>query len=127
MTLIQQPSGRMPTNIVKDVMSWKAFIETIASEQATTGSYVDLADSIIGDIGGMDKVVYAIACVTQNSFYKVLGSLDNSAWTEVVAENGIVAGVTEFQEIDPALYRYYKIQIKEDVAGGSVSAEGFAQ
>ena len=97
-----------------------------AVAQATTVAYVDLADSII-DSGPFRYVSYTLACLTQNSLYKIIGSNDGDNWFDVVAEQAISAAAIDSQAITAPTFRYYKVQIKESVAGGTISAVGHAK
>ena len=99
------------------------YFKITAAAQITTGSYADLAGSIL-NAAVHKHVSYVISCLLEESKYKVMGSNDRANWVEVVAEQTIGVGVTEGQQITTATYQYYKVVVK-DSAVDSVGAVTF--
>jgi len=99
------------------------------AEQDTTSSYADVPFTfrnsrtktvIPGGYGVRLRI--SAKSTTQDSFIKVLAKThpDDSDWVELVAETGLTAGSRVDVFSDVFDYSVFKVQIKEDVAGGSV-------
>tara|TARA_B110001454_G_C12285165_1_gene252822 strand:- start:33 stop:359 length:327 start_codon:yes stop_codon:yes gene_type:complete len=96
-----------------------------AVAQATTGSYVDLSGSSLESATGT-IFSFVMTGATQNSYFKILGSNDDTTYMEVEAETAVNAGASVMKS-GTAHYRFYKVQIKQNVAGGTVSAVGITK
>jgi hypothetical protein len=96
-----------------------------AVAQATTGSYVDLSGSMLESAQGT-VWSFVMTGATQNSYFKILGSNDDTTYMEVEAETAVTAGAS-VMKTGTAYLRFYKVQIKQNVAGGTVSAVGITK
>jgi|7_EtaG_2_1085326.scaffolds.fasta_scaffold70368_2 hypothetical protein len=103
----------------------KLYNVVTASAQATTGSYVDLSGS---ELESASETIWSFVMTgaTQNSYFKILGSNDDTNYLEVEAQTGVTAGASVMKS-GTAYYRFYKVQIKQNVAGGTVSAVGITK
>ena len=111
--------------ILKD--SGKGFTTILTpTAQTTTNSYVDLSGSKI-DTG--DKGIGSLAIVLKNTHaandinWKILGSIDDTTYVEIVAEETVqeVSTGTAYS-VATAPYRYYKVQVKTTSAGNHGTA-----
>lgn len=114
--------------ISKDIAAKKTRIlldaEVLApSAQATTNSYVDVADS---ELDAANYRTVAIGIVNgdgANSLdWKVLGSIDGSTYYEAQAEATVTFGASGSYSTTAAVWRYYKVQVKSTVLGDAASA-----
>jgi hypothetical protein len=96
-----------------------------ATAQATTGSYVDLSGSLL-ESPKETIFSFVVTGATQNSYFKILGSNDDTTYMEVEAQTAVTAGASVMKS-GTAYYRFYKVQIKQNVAGGTVSAVGITK
>ena len=91
--------------------------------QTTTASFVDHAGSKI-DAG----VRTTVAMVIKNTggsnglSWQVLGSIDDVTYVEAQASANVAFGASGTFTTNPALYRYYKIQIKDQSGGSHTTA-----
>jgi len=97
-----------------------------AAIQTVTASYVDLAGSEMRTpLNGTFS--YIIQATVQDIKFKILCSNDGTNWAEDTPETDLVAAASAY-EAGPAFALYYKIQIiKGAVAGGKVTAQGYAK
>lgn len=96
-----------------------------AVAQATTDAYADLSGSELESATGTIWS-FVMTGATQNSYFKILGSNDDTTYLEVEAQTAVTAGASVMKS-GTAHYRFYKVQIVEHVAGGTVSAVGITK
>lgn len=124
MTKISQNLSAKPVRLLKDA-------EYVApTAQATVNTYADIVGGTV-DTLGYDSVSFVIKNTddADDLDWKVLASNDNTTFVEVQAEETLGEGVTDSFAQSPALYRYYKIQVKSTSAGNHAvaSVSGFAR
>ena len=87
--------------------------------QATTNDYTDVDGSLV-DARGATSVAFVITNTddANDLDWKVLASIDGVTFVEVQAEETLGEEVTDSYTTIPALYAWYKIQVKS-TAGGS--------
>ncbi len=96
------------------------------NSQVTTSAFVDVAGSTIDSIGNT-VVSYTLLNqdVANGISWQVLASNDPTfaASVTVQASANVAAGAVGTFTTNPALYRYYKVQIKDQVAASHAAAQ----
>lgn len=100
--------------------------KALATIQTVTAGYVDLANSEMRlPLNGTFS--YVIQATVQDIKFKIKCSNDGDNWADDTPETDLVAGESAY-EAGPAFALYYKVQIiKGAVAGGKVTAQGYAK
>lgn len=116
MSIISKDSAAKQVRTIKDA-------EILSpTAQTSTASYVDVSGSKI-DAANYESVALTVTNTHgSNSIdYKVLASIDDVSYVEVKAEATLAAAAIGSYSTSPALYRYYKVQVK-DTSGGTHGA-----
>jgi hypothetical protein len=115
----------LPNTGEKTVATVKQSEVLTVGSQTTTASFADFAGSKI-DAG----VRTTVAMVIKNTgganglSWKVLGSIDDVTYVEAQASRNVAFGASDSYTTNPALYRYYKMQIVDQVGGSHTTATG---
>lgn len=93
--------------------------------QTTTNSYADLVGSLI-DAANYASIAMTIknTHATNHIYWKVLASINGTDFVEVRAQSQVDANSAEIESFTetPALYRYYKVQVKTVSSGNHGTA-----
>lgn len=114
---------------VKPVVSVRACEVLTPVTQATTASFVDVVGSKI-DAAAYNSIGYTIANGdgANGLSWQVLGSIDDVTYVIVNASANVAFGASDKYTVSPAPYRFYKVQVKDQVAAshatGKVSVIG---
>lgn len=112
-------------NVLKDI--GKGFTELLAPDaQATINTYADVVGSKIDTAprsGGSVAIALNNTDVANDLDWKILGSIDDDTYYEVVAEATVqeASSGTPYT-ISQAPYRYYKVQVKSTSGGNHAIA-----
>lgn len=106
------------------------YSEVTPAAQASVAAYADVAGSTL-DTLMYGSVAYTLVNATQTISWKVLGAnaSDFSDAVEVQAEADVLAAGVASYSATVAVWRYYKVQIKDKVGGthGTVTVRGVAK
>ncbi|MDD3399321.1 MAG: hypothetical protein PHW93_06995 [Candidatus Methanomethylophilaceae archaeon] len=100
--------------------------------QESTNAYVDVVRSLVNR-GGLSHLTYVFGNIGAGTVaWKVLGSVDGTAWSEIEAETTLAAAASatwSASDAEISASKYFKVQVKSSVenAEGEITVVTYAR